>query len=165
MADFKKKISLFFYQAKELLKYTCVFFAELKKLLYYSTKQTISLNILGLLCKIEEINIFIILPSIKNSLNILGLLCRFEEINIFIILPSKKDSLNILGLCRIEKKALSFYQAKNLLKYTGSPLQNWRNKYFYYSTKHKKLFKNPRSSLQIWRNKYLYYSTKQKKNP
>ena len=26
----------------------------------------------------------------KNSLNILGLLCRFEEITIFIILPSKK---------------------------------------------------------------------------
>ena len=46
----------------------------------------------------------------------------------------------------------------SVLKYTGSSLQNWRNKYFYYSTKHKKLFKNPRSSVQIWRNKYLFFS-------
>ena len=65
----------------------------------------------------------IIIPSIKNSLNILGLLCRFEEIDILIILPSKKtlslrnwkkkyfyystkqkDSLNIQGLlCKIGK--------------------------------------------------------------
>ena len=46
-------------------------------------------------------NIFIILPSIKNSLNMLGLLCRFEEI---FIPPRKKNSLNILGLlCRIEE--------------------------------------------------------------
>ena len=40
-------------------------------------------NILGLLCRIEVINILIILPSIKNFLIILGLLFRFEEINIF----------------------------------------------------------------------------------
>ena len=33
--------------------------------------------------------------------------------------------------------------SKNLLKHPGSSLQNWRNRYFYYSTKHKKLFKYP----------------------
>ena len=86
----------------------------------FSTKQKNTLNILGLLCRIEEINIFIILPSIKNSLKILGLLCRFEEINIFIILPSKRK----------------------IPKYTGSSLQIWKNKYFYQSTKHKKNFLN-----------------------
>ena len=49
------------------------------KYLFYSTKQKTSLNILGLLCRIEEIDIFIILPSIKNSLNILGPLCKIEK--------------------------------------------------------------------------------------
>ena len=34
------------------------------------------------LADLKEKNIFIILPSIKNSLNMLGLLCRFEEINV-----------------------------------------------------------------------------------
>jgi hypothetical protein len=46
-------------------------------------------------------------------LNILGLLCKFEEINVFIILPSKKTSLNILGLlCRIEKKCVKDHLKK-----------------------------------------------------
>ena len=53
--------------------------------------------------------------------------------NIFIFLPSKKT--------------LSF-------------LQNWTNKY--YSTKQNNLLKYNGSSLQIWRNKYFCYSTKQK---
>ena len=44
--------------------------------------------VLGLLCRIEEINIFIILPRIKNSLTILGLLWRFEET--FFFYPAKK---------------------------------------------------------------------------
>ena len=52
-------------------------------------------NILGLVCRIEVINILIILPSIKTSLNILGLLYRFEEINMSIILPSKTKLLKI----------------------------------------------------------------------
>ena len=81
--------------------------------------------------------------------------------------------------------ALLFYQAKNLLKYTGSSLQNWRNKCFCYSTKYQKTLhllcrfeeinifiilpskrKIPKytgSSLQIWKNKYFYQSTKHKK--
>ena len=76
------------------------------------------------------------------------------------------------------------YLAKNLLKYKSS-LQNCRNEYFYYSTKHakllgllcrfrelnvlystkqKKLFKySTGSSLQNRRNKYLYYFTKHEK--
>ena len=104
-------------------------------------KQENSLSILCLFCRIEKINISIILPS-KKSLNILGLLCRFEEINIFIILPSKKDSLNILGLlCRIEEINIFIIlpSKKNCLNiHTGSSLRNWKNKYFYQSTKHKR---------------------------
>jgi hypothetical protein len=43
----------------------------------------------------------------------------------FYFSTKQKNSLNILCLfCRIEKMALLFYQEKNLLKYTGSSLQN-----------------------------------------
>merc|ERR1711956_42017 len=91
----------------------------------------ISLNILGLLCRFEEINIFFFLPSKKTSLIILGLLCRIEEINIFIILPSKKTPVWV------------FFAELN--------------KYFYYSTKHKKdsfsnfscMFLNPNNFFQF----------------
>ena len=79
----------------------------------YFTQQKIFLSILGLLCRIEEINIFIILPSIKNS--------------------GSGSSLQIW------RNILFYYtKQKNLHKYPGPSLQNWRNKYFYYSTKKKK---------------------------
>ena len=106
--------------------------------LFYQAKKN-SLSILGLLCRIEEINIniYIILPSIKKSLNKLGLLYRFEEIN---ILPSIKNSLDILGLLyRVEiNKYFNHYtkHKKKLLKCTGSSLQIWI--FFFYSTKKKK---------------------------
>ena len=75
-------------------------------------------------------------------MKILGLPSRFEEINIFLILPS------------IEK----------LFKYTGSSLQIWRNKYFYYSTKQKNNFLNILGLLsRIEKNIYLYHYTKDKK--
>ena len=129
----------------------------------YFTQQKIFLSILGLLCRIEEINIFIILPSIKNS--------------------GSGSSLQIW------RNILFYYtKQKNLHKYPGPSLQNWRNKYFYFSTIQKTslnilgllcrieeinifiilpsikkiLFECPGCSLQIWRNKYFYYSTKQK---
>jgi hypothetical protein len=38
---------------------------EEKKNLYFSTEQKNFLNILGLLCRVEEINIFVILPEKK----------------------------------------------------------------------------------------------------
>ena len=91
-----------------------------KSLLFFQAKN--SLNILDLLCRIEEILIFIILPSItKNFLNILGLLCRFEEITIFIILPSK-----------------------NLLKFTGFfAVPEWNKCLWLISNVYKKHFLRP----------------------
>ena len=85
--------------------------------------------------------------------------------NVFIFLPSKK-LLKYTGSSLQNWRNTYFYYStkhnKKLFKYPGSSLQIWRNKYFYCSTKHKKLLKYPGSSLQIWRNKYLSYSTKQK---
>ena len=72
----------------------------------------------------------------KNSLNILGLLCRFEEINIFIILPSKETPWIYWVFFWGTEKKLWFYHAKRLLEFTGSSLRNWKHKYFYYFTKH-----------------------------
>ena len=63
----EKKYSYFSTKQKKLLKYTVSFLQNWK-------------------------NGFIILPSKKDSLNILGLLCRIVEINILIILPSIKIS-------------------------------------------------------------------------
>ena len=122
-----------------LLKYTGSSLQNCKnKYFYYSTKQKNSLNILGLLCRFEEINIFIILPSKKNpevywiffaelkkksfyhstkhknkSLNILGLLWRVEKSKYFYYSTKRKNSLNILGLfCRIEKINISIFYHK-----------------------------------------------------
>ena len=99
----RKKISLFFYRAKKLLKYTVSFLQNWKNE-YYSTKQKIFLNILGLPCRFKETNIFIILPSIKELLKYAGSSLQIWRNYCIFIPPSKKTSLNILGvLCRIEE--------------------------------------------------------------
>ena len=67
--------------------------------------------------------------------NELGLANLKKKISLFS--TKQKISLSILCLAEL-KKWISFYQAKNLLKYAESSLQIWRNKYLYYSTKHKK---------------------------
>ena len=103
----------------------------------------------------------------KNPLNILGLLCRIEKINIFIILPSMIKTPLIYCVFFAELKKIYYStKQKKLLKYPGSSLQNWKNKY--YSTKQKtslnilaelkiflkiakKILKNIGSSLQNWK--------------
>ena len=60
MADLKKKIFIFLPSKKT--PYTVSFLQNWKNK-YYSTKQKIFLNILGLICRIEEMNIVIILPT------------------------------------------------------------------------------------------------------
>ena len=52
----RKKIIFIFLPSKKLLKYTVVFLQNWKNK-YYPTKQKILLNILGLFCRFEEINI------------------------------------------------------------------------------------------------------------
>ena len=164
----KKKI--FLYQAKKTPSIYCVFFAELfyqaKNILKYtrsslqnwrnnyfrySTKhKKASINILGLLCRFEEINIFMILLSIKSPLIYWVFFAEFSRIEkqtkkyhstkheknsldlqiwrnkYFHYSTKQKHLLKILGiLCRIEREIfLLFYQAKKLLKYTGSSLRN-----------------------------------------
>ena len=85
---------------------------------------------------------------------------RFEEKNIFTF-PKQKNSLNILfffaGL-----KWLSFYQEKNLLKHTGSSLQNWRKKYFHFSDSIKKTFWISWIFFAGFKKWIFYYPTKQK---
>ena len=103
LADLKKKISLFFYQAKNSLSILYLFLQNWKNE-YYSTKQKIFLNILGLPCRFKETNIFIILPSIKELLKYAGSSLQIWRNYCIFIPPSKKTSLNILGvLCRIEE--------------------------------------------------------------
>ena len=172
-----------FLPSKKLLKYTASFLQNWKNR-YYSTKQKIILNLLGLLCRIEEINIFIILPSKKKSLNIPGVLCRFEETIIFFhSTKHEKSFINILGLlCRFEEINIFYHStkqrktpliywvffaelkkinifnilpSKNSSLNIGYSLQNWRNKYFYYSTKQKKLLKYTESSVRS--KKFLGY--------
>ena len=65
------------------------------KYLFILPSKKTSLNILGLLRGIEEMNIFFILPSIKNFLIILVILCRFEEINISITYSTKQKKFLI----------------------------------------------------------------------
>ena len=59
------------------------------------------------------------------------------------------------SLADLKKKiSLFFYQAKNLLKHTGSSLQNCRNKYFtILPSIIKTHFNYSECFLQIWRNK------------
>ena len=93
LADFKKRNILIFLPSikKNFLnnKYPCSSVQIWRNkyfFLFYQAKIN-SLNILSLLCRIEEINIFIIPPSRKNPwIYIL----RIEETNVFIILPSIK---------------------------------------------------------------------------
>ena len=121
-------------------------------------------------------NIFIFLPSIKNYLNDKYPWSSLQnwKNKYFFILPSKKTSLNILDLlCRIEEMSIFITYStkqKKLLEYTESSLWNWKNKYFYYSTKHKKDSFNrvPFNILGLLcriEKKWLYYSTKQKHPP
>ena len=81
-------------------------------------------------------NIFIILPSKRKLLNILGLLCRIEIIKGFIILPSKKKNSWIYWVFFEELKKYIIPLSKKLLEYLGSSLQNWK-KWLYYSSKQK----------------------------
>ena len=142
-----------FYQAKNLLNYTGSTLQNWRnRYFYYSTKH---LNILGLLCKFEEINIFIILQRKKNSLYILGLLQNWRNKYFYYSTKHKKLFKNPWSSIQIWRNKYLYYQAKKIPEYTGSSLQIWKNKYFYQSNKHKKLLKYPGSSLQIWRNKYF----------
>ena len=103
----------------------------------------------------------------KNCLNIFwGLLCRIEEINIFIILPSIKKLLIYPGSSLQNWQKWLYYSTKQKrrLKYPGSSLQNWRNKYFHYSTKHKKnsFKKYTGPSLSNWKNGFIILLNKKK---
>ena len=112
----RKKISLFFYQAKKLLKYTVSFFAELKKwILFYQAKNLLKYTVSSL--QIWRNKYFYHSTKLKRKL-----------------LKYAEYSLQIWR----NKMYFHFTKQKNLLKYTGSSLQVWRNKYFYHSTKHKK---------------------------
>ena len=119
-----RKKNLYFSTKQKLLKYTVSFLQNWKNKCY-SPKQKMFFHILSLLFRIDEINIFIILPSIKkNSFDILFVLWRIEKNGFIILLNQKKSSLNILGLlCRIEKNILKITWRK-LLEYPGSSEQN-----------------------------------------
>ena len=93
--------------------------------------------------------IFIFYQAKKNSFNILSLLCRIEAIIIFIILPSKNTPW-IYWVFFAELKNKYFYYVHilpSIKKTTGSSLQNWK-KWLYYSTRLKTLLKYPGSSEQ-----------------
>ena len=60
---------------------------------------------------------------------------RFEEKNLYFSTKQKTPQIYCVFFAELKKSTL-FYQAKNLLNYTWSSLQNWRDRYFYYSTKH-----------------------------
>ena len=64
----------------------------------------------------------------RNFLNILGLFCRFEEINI-LYSTKQKISLNITGSSLQNWRNQYFNYStkhKKLFKYPGLPLQNWK---------------------------------------